>query len=373
MQFKSFKIGNYLIEKPIIQGGMGVGISWDQLAGSVSKEGGLGVISTVGTGYYQYPKYFDITKNGRPNPIECNSEEALIEIYKNARKICGDKPLAANIMFALSGYKESVLSACKAGTDIIISGAGLPINLPELTKDYPNVALIPIVSSARALKVICMKWKRKGKIPDAVIVEGPKSGGHQGFHSVEECLLDENQLEIIVPQVIEEAKKWGNFPIIAAGGIWDKTDIEYYIKIGCSAVQMGTRFVATHECDAPSFYKQAVIDCKEEDIFLGGSPVGFPSRKIKNKLTNAIEHDLTNNVKSNKDRLAPPINCVSNCVLPCEHGKGARKVGFCIADRLSDTILERKDTAMFFIGSNGYRVKNLLSVKELMNKLTYGE
>jgi nitronate monooxygenase len=373
MNFKSFYIGKHFIEKPIIQGGMGVGISWDKLAGTVSKEGGLGVISTVGTGYYKYGKYFDIEKNKRPNPVECNSKEALIEIYQNARKICGNKPLGANIMFALSGYNDSVKAACEAGTDIIISGAGLPLNLPELTKDYPDVALVPIVSSARALKLICMKWKRKGKIPDAVVVEGPKSGGHQGFHTIDECNLPENQLEIIVPEVIEEAKKWGDFPIIAAGGVWDKNDIEFYLNMGCSAVQMGTRFVATHECDAPYFYKKAVVECTQDDIYLGGSPVGFPSRKIKNKLTNAIEFDLANNVKKNKDRTAPEINCISNCVSPCEHGKGAREVGFCIADCLSDTILEKEDTAMFFIGSNGYRVKEIISVAELINKLMHGE
>jgi len=373
MEFKPFKIGKYLIEKPIIQGGMGVGISWDQLAGTVSKEGGLGVISTVGTGYYKNGKYFDITKNKRPNPIECNSKEALFEIYSNARLICGNKPLAANIMVALSEYDESVQSACEAGTDIIISGAGLPINLPDLTKDYPDVALVPIVSSARALKIICMKWKKKGKIPDAVVVEGPKSGGHQGFHTIEECKLAENQLEIIVPQVLEEAKKWGNIPVIAAGGIWDKSDIEFYINMGCSAVQMGTRFVATNECDAPMFYKQAVVNSTEKDIYFSGSPVGFPCRKLKNGLTYKIDYDLSQNVKRNKERTAPPINCISNCVSPCEHGKGARKVGFCIADRLSDTILERKDTSLFFIGANGYKVNEIIPVKTLIHKLMYGE
>jgi nitronate monooxygenase len=373
MQFKSFKIGKHIIDKPIIQGGMGVGISWDQLAGTVSKEGALGVISTVGTGYYQNGKFFDKTRSSRPNPVECNSKEALIEIYKNARKICGNKPLAANIMFALSGFKESVEAACEAGTDIIISGAGLPLNLPDLTKKYPDIALVPIVSSARALKLICMKWKKKGRLPDAVVVEGPKSGGHQGFHTIEECYKPENQLENIIVEVITEARKWGDFPIIAAGGIWDKNDIEYYLNQGCSAVQMGTRFVATHECDAPDFYKNAVVECTEKDIFLSGSPVGFPSRKIANKLTFLIEQDLANNITKNNNRQAPPIKCISNCVSPCDHGKGAKKVGFCIADRLSDTILENKDTAMFFIGSNGYKVKEIISVKALIAKLMRGE
>ena len=157
------------------------------------------------------------------------SKDALKEIFDNARKICGKLPLAANILYAINDYGRVVRDACEAGANIIITGAGIPTNMPEFTKDFPDVALVPIVSSARALRLICKKWQRYNKIPDAVIVEGPLSGGHQGF-KYEDCYKEEFQLENIVTPVIEEAKNWGNIPVIAAGGIWDKKDIDKLIN-----------------------------------------------------------------------------------------------------------------------------------------------
>ncbi|MGM0624147.1 MAG: nitronate monooxygenase, partial [Campylobacterota bacterium] len=244
------KIGKHQVKHPIIQGGMGVGISWDRLAGAVSYEGGLGVVSAVGTGYYDNMRYAKETRSHRPLSEESfYSREALFAIIKNARKVCGDAPLAANILYAQNDYGRVVQDACEAGIDIIITGAGLPIDMPKYTQGYEDVALVPIVSSARALKLIIKKWKRYDKMPDAVIVEGPLSGGHQGF-SYEDCLKEEFQLQNLIPQVIEEAEKWGDIPVIAAGGIWDKKDIDSYLQMGCSGVQMATRFIATHECDA---------------------------------------------------------------------------------------------------------------------------
>jgi len=226
--FKSFKIGKYTIEKPIIQGGMGVGISWDQLAGNVSLEGGLGVISAVGTGVYKNREYTEkvIGKDDRPlDAINFYSYPALQKIFDNARKICGDRPLAANVLYAQSEYNRVVEDACKAGADMIITGAGLPLTMPEATKNYPDVALVPIVSTAKALRILCRRWKKThGRLPDAVIVEGPLSGGHQGF-KYDECFMEENKLENILPPVVEEAKNWGSMPIIAAGGVWDHDDI----------------------------------------------------------------------------------------------------------------------------------------------------
>ena len=251
MSFESLKIGKYVIDKPIVQGGMGVGVSWDQLAGTVSKEGGLGVISAVGTGYYEDKKYSKKLVDGKPlSEANFYSPQGFKAIIDNARKICGDKPLAANILYAINDYGRVVKNACEAGVDIIITGAGLPTNMPEFTEGYPDVALVPIVSSAKALKIICKRWKgRYNRLPDAVVLEGPKSGGHQGF-SYEDCKKEENQLENLVKPVVEEAKKWGDIPVIAAGGIWDKKDIEDMMALGASGVQMGTRFIGTHECDA---------------------------------------------------------------------------------------------------------------------------
>jgi nitronate monooxygenase len=356
------KIGKYEIQKPIIQGGMGVGISWDRLAGNVSKEGGLGVISAVGTGYYENKEHAKKLVSDKPYGSEnFYSKEGLHAIVANARKICGDAPLGCNILYASNDYGRIVEDACEAGVDIIITGAGIPVNMPKFTVEYPDVALVPIVSSARALKLICRKWKRYNKIPDAVIVEGPLSGGHQGF-TYDQCFEEEYQLENIVPPVIEEAKEWGDIPVIAAGGIWDKSDIDKFLAMGCAGVQMGTRFIGTHECDAHDIFKSKLLDAQEADIKLFKSPVGLPARGVKTNLQTLIENHE-----------APKVACISNCVAPCNQGEEAKAVGYCIADRLSDAFQGKTETGLFFTGANGYRLDQLISVKELMDKLTHGE
>lgn len=356
------KIGKYEIKHPIIQGGMGVGISWDKLAGTVSFEGGLGVISGVGTGYYQSDDYDIKTRKDKPvDVLNFYNKDALTTIIKNARKICGDKPLACNILYASNDYGRIVQDACEAGIDIIITGAGIPTNMPEFTKDYPDVALIPIVSSARALKLICKKWKRYNKLPDAVIVEGPKSGGHQGF-TYEQCFQEEFQLENIISPVIEEAKNWGNPPIIAAGGIWTKTDIDKFLDLGCTGVQMATRFIGTFECDADPVLKKVLLDSKADDIKLMKSPVGLPARGV-----------MTNLQKSIEEKTAPKVTCISNCVAPCNRGHEAKIVGYCIADRLGAAYKGDLETGLFFTGANGFKLDKIISVHELMEKLTKGE
>jgi len=365
MEFKSFKIGKYTIEKPIIQGGMGVGISWDQLAGSVSKEGGLGVISAVGTGVYKNRAYVDkvVGKEERPlDAINFYSYKALQKIFDNAREICADAPLAANVLYAQSEYNRVVEDACKAGADIIITGAGLPLTMPEATKDYPDVALVPIVSTAKALRILCRRWKKThDRLPDAVIVEGPLSGGHQGF-KYDECFLEENQLENILGPVVEEAKNWGSMPIIAAGGVWDHNDIVKMMELGADAVQMGTRFIGTVECDASQVMKDIIIDAEADDIKLFKSPVGYPARGVKTQLHEDIEKGT-----------APKVACISNCVAPCNRGEEAKVVGYCIADRLSDAYDGIAESGLFFTGANGYRLQEIITVKELMDKLMNGE
>jgi nitronate monooxygenase len=358
------KIGKYEIKHPIIQGGMGVGISWDQLAGNVSLEGGLGVVSSVGTGYYRNKSenVHIVTKKDKPKDVaNFYSKDALIEIITNARKICGDAPLGCNVLYAINDYGRVVRDACEAGFNMIITGAGLPTNMPEFTKDFPDVALIPIVSSARALKLICKKWKRYNKIPDAIIVEGPLSGGHQGF-TYEQCAQEEFQLENIIGPVIEEAKNWGDIPIIAAGGVWDKKDIDKFLAMGCVGVQMATRFIGTFECDADAKFKNVLLNAKEEDITLMKSPVGLPARGVRTNLQFSIEN-----------KTAPKVQCISNCVAPCNRGHEAKIVGYCIADRLGAAYNGDVDTGLFFTGSNGYRINKIISVKELMHKLTHGE
>lgn len=358
---KGIRIGKYNINIPIIQGGMGVGVSWDQLAGTVSSLGGLGTISAICSGYYKNMQFIDKQVDGRPlDTVNTYSARALEEIFKNARKICGDKPLACNILHAINDYQRVVKDAVKAGANIIVTGAGLPLDLPSLVADNPDVAIIPIVSSDRALRIIAKKWKQSaGRLPDAVIVEGPRSGGHQGAKK-DELFSPEHQLEAILPQVVAERDKLGDFPVIAAGGIFDKDDIEKMMALGADAVQLGTRFIATPECDASDEFKQMLINSKEEDMVIVSSPVGYPGRAMRSHLTENLKPGET------------PIKCISNCIFPCKRGEGARKVGYCIADSLGDSCLGRLKTGLFFSGANGYRVNKMMSVKELIDELLNG-
>ncbi len=328
MGLKPLKIGKHTIKYPIFQGGMGVGISWDRLAGNVSKEGALGIISAVGN-----------------------------EIFKNARKICGNNPLGANILYAINEYGRVVRDACEAGANIIVTGAGLPTNMPEFTKNFPDVALVPIVSSAKALKIICRRWMdRYARIPDAVIVEGPLSGGHQGF-SYEDCFKEEYQLENVLPQVVDEAKKWGNIPVIAAGGIWDRSDIDRMLSLGASGVQMGTRWLGSEECDAVA-YRDLMPSVSKEDIELVKSPVGYPARAVKTGIFDRIAQGN-----------APKIRCVSNCVSPCHRGVEAKKVGYCIADSLGRGFMGDREQGLYFTGANGYRIQKIQPVREIIAEL----
>jgi nitronate monooxygenase len=364
MEFKPLKIGKHTIPKPIIQGGMGLGISWDRLAGAVSKEGGLGVISSVGTGVYENRAYAKkLLGDNRPYEAEnFYSRDALFKIFENARKISGDAPLACNVLYAINEYDRVVRDSCEAGADIIITGAGLPLSMPSISKDFPDVALVPIVSTAKALRILCRRWeKAHNKLPDAVIVEGPLSGGHQGF-KYEDCFKPENQLEAILPPVVEEAKKWGDIPVIGAGGIWDRDDIIKMFELGASGVQLGTRFIGTVECDASDKFKQVILNSTEDDIKLFKSPVGYPARGVKTNLHRLIE-----------EKKAPKIACISNCVAPCQRGEEAKVVGYCIADRLSDAYEGIEESGLFFTGANGYRLNEIITVKELMDKLINGE
>jgi nitronate monooxygenase len=251
-----------------------------------------------------------------------------------------------------------VKDSCEAGIDIIITGAGLPTGMPELTLYFTDVALVPIVSSGKALRIIAKRWEQRYKrLPDAVIVEGPLSGGHQGI-PYDDCHKPEYQLERLVEGVLKERENWGDIPIIAAGGIWDHNDIIKFIEMGCDGVQMGTRFIGTHECDAPDIFKQILIRSKKEDIALMKSPVGYPAQGVYTKLHEHI-----------KNGDAPVVKCISNCITPCNRGEEAKAVGYCIADRLADAILGNEEYGLFFSGTNGYKMDKIVSVKELMSEL----
>ena len=352
------KIRNLSVPYPIIQGGMGIGISWDHLAGNVARSGCFGVVSAIGTGY-RYPGLAK-TRAGRPDqPENLQNSEALQRILHDALAIAeGHGPVGVNILCAINEYERTVRESVAGGAQFIISGAGLPLSLPDYVKGS-DVALIPIVSSGRALKLICKTWERKfGRLPDAVVLEGPESGGHQGF-SLEQCTDPAYTLDALLPSVIEERDLWGDFPVIAAGGVWDRADIDRLMAKGAGGVQMGTRFIGTFECDAHQNFKEVILQSTQETISLHGSPVGMPARGVKTALHRRIVEGT-----------APKIKCISNCVSPCEHGKGAVRVGYCIADSLGDAHGGDVESGLFFTGSNGYKLQELIHVKDLIGEIT---
>lgn len=354
----SLKIRNLEVPYPIIQGGMGIGVSWDRLAGNVAKNGCIGIVSAIGTGY-RYPGLVQ-TKYDRPdNAQNMHHAEALGKILKSAISIAnGNGAVGVNIMCAINEYESMVRESVKSGAQLIISGAGLPLNLPSYVGDS-NVALVPIVSSARALKLICKSWDRKfNRLPDAVVLEGPESGGHQGF-SLEQCKDPDFALDAILPSVIQERDSWGDFPVIAAGGVWDRKDIDRLLTIGANGVQMATRFIGTFECDAHLNFKETILKADKTNIELHGSPVGMPARGV----ITPLHHRIT-------DGTAPKVRCISNCITPCEHGKGAMKVGYCIADRLGDAMNGDKEFGLFFTGSNGWKLNDLIPVSDLIGEIT---
>jgi nitronate monooxygenase len=354
----SLKIRNLEVPYPIIQGGMGIGVSWDKLAGTVARNGCVGIVSAIGTGY----RYADLPgmRGGRPDqPENLNSSEALKRILKSALEIAGDKGVVGvNILCAINEYDRVVKDAVEGGAKLIISGAGLPLGLPGLVGDA-DVALVPIVSSARALKLICKTWERKfNRLPDAVVLEGPESGGHQGF-SLEQCVDPAFSLAALLPSVIEERNLWGDFPVIAAGGVWDRADIDQMLALGAGGVQMATRFIGTFECDAHQGFKEVILQSTQASIALHGSPVGMPARGVLTALHRRIIEGT-----------APKIKCISNCVAPCERGKGAVRVGYCIADSLGDSRAGEKESGLFFTGSNGWKLEQLIPVRDLVGEIT---
>ena len=356
-ELPSLTIRNFTIKFPIVQGGMGVGVSWDKLAGAVARAGCMGTVSTVGTGYWNTKQVRMI--NGRPlKPHNFHSSKNLKAIIRKARKISeGNGAIGTNVLCAVTDYERQVRDSVAAGAQYIISGAGLPLRLPEYV-GKADVALIPIVSSPRVVDLLCKRWKRHGRLPDAIVLEGPKSGGHQGF-TYEQCLDPAYQLEVLTPQVLKSCKTWGNIPLIVAGGIWDRKDIDRYLDMGVAAVQMATRFIGTYECDASDLFKQVIIKSKKDDIQLIKSPVGYPARGV---VTTPLVQRVLSGVR-------PKIPCISNCIEPCDHGKESNKVGYCIANALGDSHNGVYDTGLFFSGSNGYRVTKLQSVQDVIDKL----
>jgi nitronate monooxygenase len=349
MDFPSLKIKDLVARVPIIQGGMGVGISLSGLSSAVANQGGIGVISAAMIGVDEP----DVAKN----PVQAHIRALKNEIQKAREMTSGI--LGVNIMVALTNFADMVKTSIQEGIDIIFSGAGLPFDLPKYLTDESRTKLVPIISSARAAKIICKKWLSKfNYLPDGFVVEGPLAGGHLGFKN--EQLNDPAfKLENLVEEVIEAVKPFEQehgepIPIIAAGGIYTGEDICRFLKLGAAGVQLGTRFVATHECDADIKFKQAFIDSREEDIMVIKSPVGMPGRALRNEFLEDVEQGKKK-----------PFKCPYHCIVTCDYTKSP----YCIASALNNAKKGKMNRGFAFAGQKAYLVKELVSVKELIDSL----
>lgn len=348
MEIKPLVIGDLIAKVPVIQGGMGVGISLSKLAGAVAAEGGIGIISTAQIGYREPD--FD------RNPIACNLRAIQKEIEK-AREIAKGGIIGVNIMVATQKYEEYVKAAVAAGADLIISGAGLPMNLPALVENT-KTRIAPIVSSVKSVQVIMKYWLKKyNRTPDAVVIEGPLAGGHLGFSNEQLENIENLHYEEEVKKIIQTVKESGQaqqkeIPVIMAGGIYTREDMEYYLEMGASGVQMATRFVTTYECDAAEAYKQAYIDAAKEDIVIVKSPVGMPGRAILNPF-----------MKRAKEGRIPHGTC-HTCISTCKPAE----TPYCITDALINAAVGKVEDALLFCGANAYRATKLEHVKDIMKE-----
>lgn len=343
------KIGNLTIAVPVIQGGMGVGISLSGLAAAVANEGGVGVISSAGLGL--------LYRNFSANYLEASIHGLKEELRKAREKTRGI--IGVNVMVAMTNFVDMIKTSISEKADIIIAGAGLPLDLPVYLKKGSKTKLVPIVSSARAAKIICEKWKANyDYLPDAIIVEGPKAGGHLGFK--EEQIEDNNYaLEKLVPEIVNELKQFEekqnkSIPLIAAGGIYTGEDIRKIMSLGASGVQMATRFVTTHECDASDAFKQAYIDAGEKDIEIIRSPVGMPGRAIFSRFIQKV-----------KDGKKQPKKCPFKCIKTCDIDKSP----YCIIIALINALKGNFENGFAFAGSNAFRASKISSVKEIFQSL----
>lgn len=339
---------------PIIQGGMGIGVSLGNLAGHVAKYGAMGIISAANTGF-ESAEFWS-------NPLQSNLT-ALQEHIQKAKKIAAGAGLVGiNAMVATKHYAETIRAAVEAGVDAIISGAGLPTELPALVKGS-KTAIAPIVSSGKAARTICRLWdKRHGVCPDFVVVEGPEAGGHLGF-SADELLNGTAQtLEQIVPEVLTavqpyEEKYQRRIPVFAAGGVYTADDIARFVAMGAAGAQIGTRFIATEECDASQAYKEFMVAAKQEDICIVKSPVGMPGRALCSPLIQRLNRDVRILVKKCAD-----------CLHPCNPAT----TPYCITNALIEAVRGNWEDGLFFCGSNAWRLDRILPVRELLDELKKG-
>ncbi|MFT4072171.1 MAG: nitronate monooxygenase family protein [Dysgonamonadaceae bacterium] len=344
---KSFFIGNLEIKLPIIQGGMGVGVSLSGLASAVANEGGIGVISCAGLGLIYHKSPGDYL-----NKCIAGLKEEIQKAKEKSKGVIG-----VNIMVALTNYADMVKTSIAEKVDVIFSGAGLPFDLPSFLTSDSKTKLVPIVSSARAAKIICDKWKNNyNYLPDAIVVEGPKAGGHLGF-KVNQLNDEQYSLEHLIPEVVSIAnmyKEEKDIPVIAAGGISTGEDILRFIEMGASGVQLGTLFVTTKECDASETYKNVFVNATQEDIKIIQSPVGMPGRAINGEFILSVENGNET-----------PKSCPFHCIKTCDYTKSP----YCIVQCLYQAAKGNMKKGYAFSGINVHLSQKISSVKEVISNL----
>jgi nitronate monooxygenase len=366
---------------PVVQGGMGVGVSAGGLAGAVARLGGVGTISCIDLRRL-YPDLMAITGHLDKEPdarqlIDAANLEALDREIRRAREISQGRGLiAVNVMKALSAYEAYVRQALASGADALVVGAGLPLDLPDLARDYPRTALIPILSDARGVQLLVKKWERKGRLPDAIVIEHPRlAGGHLGAAKVADLQDPRFDFEVVIPQVLEFFKTAGierEIPLIAAGGISCRDDILRLQALGASAVQLGTAFAVTQECDADPAFKRVLAEAKPEDLVEFVSVAGLPARAVR---TPWLEKYL---------RLEPKLKAVAHvkakcnmsfdCLARCGLRDGDATMGqFCIDQQLGHAFSGETSKGLYFRGAGRLPFGDQIrSVQELMQWLLGG-
>lgn len=344
-----FSIGNLNLSVPIVQGGMGVGISLSGLASAVANEGGVGVISCAGIGL--------LYKNASKDYLEASIIGLKEEIRLAKEKAKG--VIGVNIMVALTNFADMVKTSIAAKADVIFAGAGLPLDLPSFLQKDSTTKLVPIVSSTRAALIICEKWiKNYNYVPDAIVLEGPKAGGHLGYK--EDQISDERySLEELLPDLVKNIKTIElenncRIPIIAGGGIYSGADMNRVLDLGATAVQIGTRFVTTDECDASLAFKNSYLNAVESDIEIIRSPVGLPGRAIFSSFLGRV-----------KDGLEKPKSCPFHCIRTCDYTKSP----YCIIVALYNAFKGNFNKGYAFCGSNAFKAEKIISVKETIKSL----
>lgn len=354
------RIGQQVARYPIVQGGMGVRISGARLAAAVANAGGIGIISTAGLGLNS--PYFDPQRPGKDpqTAFFAANRLALIDELCLARTLSPTGVIGINSMVATRDHETMVRTAAAAGVNLVIAGAGLPLRLPEYTADHPEVALVPIVSSVRAAQLICRKWERQyQRLPDAIVVESPRyAGGHLGARESEvmdPALSAEQVIPALVTYLREEVG--ADIPVIAAGGVWDRADLEAMLALGARGVQLGTRFITTHECDAAPAYKEFHRQASPEDVVLVPSPVGLPGRALRNPFAE----------KAIQGVLRPQGGCF-NCLHSCKW-RDSRET-YCILQALDRASRGDVVNGLIFAGANAGRAREMQSVAAIMQELT---